>query len=1063
MAQPAFDRSLTSAVSAPGAEPSPDGALRARVEPGTPWWHAEIMGVGGRWQRLHSIRDPLAEARGHASALQIEGRRTIVLLGCGLGYLAEVLLDAVPDLRVVAIEPSSELAHACRNRRNWDEASAAGRFDLRSWPDVDTPNPLWELFDRDEPDPVVAAHPVLEREVPALVARMRARVGRIVFDGRGNAEARRRQAGRYLLNSIRNLGAIAGGADVSILQNAFAGVPAVVVGAGPSLDAHLDSLKALSTKALVIAVDTTLRPLANAGVRPHLAVALDPTDLNARHLIDLPDVRDTWLVAEPSVAPAAIAPFEDRLFTFRVADHHPWPWLTGIGLGRQLLRVWGSVLTAGLDLAIFTGANPITFVGADLAFTGGRPYCRGAIWEQDWAASTGRGQSLSDRFADDLAARPIEHVADLRGQLTPTTPHLLAFREWLLGRMREERGTRFFNASGAGILFGDPIVQESLKPLLERPSVSGIRNRIRTFAFQGDRKTEQQRRAIAAALRRVLDGDNDFPREAWASFGQATVGRDELEAVISGVVESLAIPKTEPLAGAPAPGGLLPAADRAALLRAALVADTSGVVPEAAALGGLSRTFHQLRELLASGALRAGAPTSASASASDHGRVPASLLFAFPLPARDNVVIFEDALARLYGRLNTGSTPGVSADDVGASSQSSPCSLQPSLAAVMLVHEWLSVARLAGEPGGTSDDSIAHWQLSALIAAWSGHGSDPESALQLTIDGAPALPLPNPREWPARELTGMVGFSLPEEGQAPDPTPRLAIRRVGSASDDPGAERDAMSHPWLQLFEGAAMRLVPERLSPTRVGRAGLATTLSPATALVTPVDALASVEIDGEGHIVERAAWPRPIWGEIPYGATGGALAWHNPDRIVLVRRAAGAAAEQFEAPFRPLRVALGPDGVPIWCAFDGGLWRWSPGDAPQRLIDTPPPIHLHVSTDGAVRIDVATRDTAGAAIRRRVTRAWQWRPGASRLELLELGAEGQCTSVESAHGWSALAHPYSDLVLITTPDNLTVRLGIHYPLTAAWAGPSLIVCSGEGEVLLFRDFATRLSGALR
>ena len=116
--------------------------------------------------------------------------------------------------------------------------------------------------------------------------------------------------------------------------------------------------------------------------------------------------------------------------------------------------------------------------------------------------------------------------------------------------------------------------------------------------------------------------------------------------------------------------------------------------------------------------------------------------------------------------------------------------------------------------------------------------------------------------------------------------------------------------------------------------------------------------------------------------GTSGLRLPVLYPDRVVLVRTVAGGAVHECPAPFRPLRAAIGPDGVPMWCAFEGGLWRWTPGEAPERVIDTPVPIHLHVTGEGAVRIDAATRAEDGAAIRRRLRTAWQWRAGASQLD---------------------------------------------------------------------------------
>ena len=158
------------------------------------------------------------------------------------------------------------------------------------------------------------------------------------------------------------------------LAGAFDGVPAVVAAAGPSLDRVIADLQRLQDRALIIAVDTALRPLMARGIAPHLAVAVDPSERNARHLSNLDGAGDTWFVAEPGVHPHAFPTFAGRTFVFRVGDNHPWPRLASLGITRGTLDAWGSVLVSALDLAIRLGARPIAIVGADLAYTGGQPY-----------------------------------------------------------------------------------------------------------------------------------------------------------------------------------------------------------------------------------------------------------------------------------------------------------------------------------------------------------------------------------------------------------------------------------------------------------------------------------------------------------------------------------------------------------------------------------------------------------------------------------------------------------------------------------------------------------------
>jgi hypothetical protein len=83
---------------------------------------------------------------------------------------------------------------------------------------------------------------------------------------------------------------------------------------------------------------------------------MDPSQLNLRHFLAA-RAPNTWLIAESAVDPQAAAAFDDRTFWFRLAHHHPWPWLNEIGLDIGRLDVWGSVLTGAFQVACLLGAT----------------------------------------------------------------------------------------------------------------------------------------------------------------------------------------------------------------------------------------------------------------------------------------------------------------------------------------------------------------------------------------------------------------------------------------------------------------------------------------------------------------------------------------------------------------------------------------------------------------------------------------------------------------------------------------------------------------------------------
>jgi len=76
-------------------------------------------------------------------------------------------------------------------------------------------------------------------------------------------------------NSLLNIPSVAKSHGIKDLRNKFHGMPAVVAGAGPSLDAAMPILRAYQGKYILIAVDRALKPLLEHGITPHIVCTSD--------------------------------------------------------------------------------------------------------------------------------------------------------------------------------------------------------------------------------------------------------------------------------------------------------------------------------------------------------------------------------------------------------------------------------------------------------------------------------------------------------------------------------------------------------------------------------------------------------------------------------------------------------------------------------------------------------------------------------------------------------------------------------------------------------------------
>jgi len=192
-------------------------------------------------------------------------------------------------------------------------------------------------------------------------------------------------------NLMLNLDHYAAGPGIAELRNAAAGFSAVVVSAGPSLHKNIKRLAepGVRERCVIIAVQTTLKPLLDAGVRPHFVTALDYHEISRRFYenLDAERLRDVTLVADPKAHPVILDSFPGPV---RCAANSFLDKLLG-GTEGPLYRDMGelpagaTVAHLAVYLANYLGCNPIAMIGQDLGFPDGLYYAPGTAIHEVWA------------------------------------------------------------------------------------------------------------------------------------------------------------------------------------------------------------------------------------------------------------------------------------------------------------------------------------------------------------------------------------------------------------------------------------------------------------------------------------------------------------------------------------------------------------------------------------------------------------------------------------------------------------------------------------------------------
>lgn len=213
-------------------------------------------------------------------------------------------------------------------------------------------------------------------------------------------------------------------------------VTGIVVAAGPSLNKNIQELKNAKGKSFIIAVDTALKPLLNAGIVPDMFFIVDgkkPMDLIKKDGVEkIPMV--TTLNANPEILNyhRGMKIFFDE--SYRFAEKI----IMKSGLRWGEVDTGGSVATNAFSLLYKIGLKTIILVGQDLALTGNKTHADGTFEEKMPEIDTKNNEWVEGNYEEKV----------------PTRTDLQVFLNWYESTIRLYKGyvkdLRVINATEGG-------------------------------------------------------------------------------------------------------------------------------------------------------------------------------------------------------------------------------------------------------------------------------------------------------------------------------------------------------------------------------------------------------------------------------------------------------------------------------------------------------------------------------------------------------------------------------------------------------------------------------------
>lgn len=234
--------------------------------------------------------------------------------------------------------------------------------------------------------------------------------------------------------TVENWTTMARGLGINGFKDSYKDIPAIIVSAGPSLDKNIKFLKKAYKKALILTVDATYQKVLDLGIIPDSISSIERYDITYDVFYKGKEApQDSVFIAPPVVVKKVFDKFEKVVSIGRSGEFFVKSIMDLIKYDSVELGI--SCSHVPFAFAKYIGANPIVFIGQDLAFTKDGKTHSNDISEEAIKAAKKAGKT---------------YVLDNDGNTLETTIAYYNFLTWFENQIALSPNTTFINATEGG-------------------------------------------------------------------------------------------------------------------------------------------------------------------------------------------------------------------------------------------------------------------------------------------------------------------------------------------------------------------------------------------------------------------------------------------------------------------------------------------------------------------------------------------------------------------------------------------------------------------------------------
>ncbi len=410
---------------------------------------AQNLGYGDKY--IHSNYSPIKEAERWFSGLDLVGVQVLYVYGVGLGYYydaAKAWLAEDASRYLVFIEDNysilCRLFEIDRGREIVEDSQVQVHV-------IDKQNDMASLirwlatfFVLTNVDVSGLQHYVQDRSEEYNKLRLRLMHESLSLDSYSGETMRGGQV--FFRNFSANLQLLPTAYHGNKLFGKFRNIPAIICGAGPSLQKNFDVLTGLRDNALIFAGGSSVNALSKNGFLPHFGGGIDPNPPQYERIMTNYAYTVPYFYRNRMYHDALEAIHGPRLYLNGCIGYPIAEWFEEqLGIEGKVLEEGYNVINFLIEIATHLGCNPIIFVGMDLAYTDMKAYASGVVVDA--------GVKEKDIINTRDTTTGAFFRKDVNGNNVYTLWKWTAESSWVSKYVQSHPETTFINATEGGIGF----------------------------------------------------------------------------------------------------------------------------------------------------------------------------------------------------------------------------------------------------------------------------------------------------------------------------------------------------------------------------------------------------------------------------------------------------------------------------------------------------------------------------------------------------------------------------------------------------------------------------------